>query len=668
MASSASAAAAPRPSTSSSSPNEAILRNALRYTISAREYAALHKYVLSKSKLVRRRAPTVEQVTRIMNGPSALPPSKASAASPPPTSPSKTDKKDRKDKNEKLPELTDPDTPRAILGADDFNARAVRHALRVFIASAAGLKLYEALQRKLFGKPKSKKEPLHKSPTVRLSLSLSAILLLYRLLFRFFTRLRTHLLDPAALPFRIRNPRTAAALTSAYAPAAGASLAGLALGIAPAQFRMTLAVMAVCRALEFAWNAAEDAGAIWGVDMVPVSVRSAVGAAAGAASSGVDKLIAGATMGANGVMLVPRPRARPWWWGSWMLQPIAFGQLLHAAVFDRDCFPMPYGNFIFNRTLPTDTYLHAAPADIPAAIAKNWPGPYEVLDAMAAMARAYWPPFSSPTLFPNKDVSQLLALPTVGAVSSSSSTSAAAAAAAAASSAAAIAAVTPLTSRAHPLIKSLSCATLHPDDPSCGRTFLTYWLRAFPAYARFFLVLYTALQLPRAGAVYHAPVQTIQRLIARALRSATFLTGSLSTAWASVCFFQAWLPRRVLPTQRFFLSGFVAGFWAWVERKHGRALFLYSARASLDSIWKVGVKRRWWRPASQGADVLVFVASLLVAGAVYERQASAVREPAWRKGVSWVRGEGWRDWAIEDEDEDEDEEGTDDAGAALKEE
>ncbi|CAK7212247.1 hypothetical protein SBRCBS47491_001395 [Sporothrix bragantina] len=664
MASSASAAAAPRPSTSSaasfssssssssphSAPNEAILRNALRYTISAREYAALHKYVLSRSKLVRRRAPTVEQVTRIMNGPSALPPSKAAtsprpsstrtnaSASSPPKSPSK---------KEKLPELTDPDTPRAILGADDFNARAVRHALRVFMASAAGLKLYEALQRKLFGKPKSKKEPLHKSTTVRLSLSLSAILLLYRLLFRFFTRLRTHLLDPAALPFRVRNPRTAAALTSAYAPAAGASLAGLALGIAPAQFRMTLAVMAVCRALEFAWNAAEDAGAIWGVDMVPVSVRSAVGAAAGAASSGVNKLVAGATMGANGVMLVPRPRARPWWWGSWMLQPIAFGQLLHAAVFDRDCFPMPYGDFIFNRTLPTDTYLHTAPADIPAAIAKNWPGPYEVCDALAAMARAYWPPFSSPTLFPNKDVSQLLALPTTSAAAAS----------------AAIAAVTPLTSRAHPLIKSLSCATLHPDDPSCGRTFLTYWLRAFPAYARFFLVLYTALQLPRAGAVYHAPVQAIQRLIARALRSATFLTGSLSTAWASICFFQAWLPRRVLPTQRFFLSGFVAGFWAWVERKHGRALFMYSARQSLDSVWRVGVKRRWWRPASEGADVLVFVASLLVAGAVYERQASAVREPAWRKGVSWVRGEGWRDWAIEEDDEDEVED-----ASALKEE
>ena len=152
MASSASAATAPKPAAlpGSTSPNETILRNALRYTISAREYAALHKYVLSKSKLVRRRAPTVEQVTRIMNGPSSLPPSKASTPRPSTSSGSAKSPS----KKDKLPELTDPDSPRAIIGADDFNARAVRHALRVFIASAAGLKLYEAVQRRLFGKPR----------------------------------------------------------------------------------------------------------------------------------------------------------------------------------------------------------------------------------------------------------------------------------------------------------------------------------------------------------------------------------------------------------------------------------------------------------------------------------------------------------------------------------
>lgn len=136
-----------------------------------------------------------------------------------------------------------------------------------------------------------------------MSLSLSSILFLYRLLFRFMTRLRNHLLNPQVEPFRRRNPRTTATLTSPYAPAIGASAAGLALGVLPSQqMRVSIAIYAMFRALEFGWNTCEGEGWLWGVK--------------------------------NG-----RKRERPWWFGSWMLQPFAFGQLLHAVVFDRDCFP-----------------------------------------------------------------------------------------------------------------------------------------------------------------------------------------------------------------------------------------------------------------------------------------------------------------------------------------
>lgn len=105
----------------------------------------------------------------------------------------------------------------------------------------------------------------------------------------------------------------------------------------------------------------------------------------------------------------------------------------------------------------------------------------------------------------------------------------------------------------------------------------------------------------------------------------------------------------MLATQRFFFGGFFAGLWAWVERRHGHDAFLYSARASVDSLWKVGVKRRWWR-AMKGGDVWVFVLALMVTGVVYERDATALREAHFRKGVSWVRGEGWRDWAIQEDE------------------
>lgn len=214
-------------------------------------------------------------------------------------------------------------------------------------------------------------------------------------------------------------------------------------------------------------------------------------------------------------------------------------------------------------------------------------------------------------------------------------------------------ALSPITSQAHPLITSLSCATLHPSDPLCSRTYLTFWLNSFPPTTRFFLILYSAITvLPRFKTLYHAPLSTLQAILARALRTSTFVTGAISTIWSTICFFQTYLPRHLLATQRFYLSGFLAGLWAWVERRHGRGVFLYTARASVDSLWKVGVKRRWWR-AMKGGDVWLFVAALMVTGVVYERDARAIREGQWRKGMSWVRGQGWRDWALEEEETEE---------------
>lgn len=241
-------------------------------------------------------------------------------------------------------------------------------------------------------------------------------------------------------------------------------------------------------------------------------------------------------------------------------------------------------------------------------------------------------PYISPTLFPEKET-----LPP------------------------SLSAVAPLTSSAHPIISSLSCATLHPSDPSCLTTYLHFWLGSFPPLARLFLGLYAAMALVPGGGrklLYHAPLATLQGVLARALRTSGFLTGALSTAWASICFFQQWFPRHFLPRLRFFLGGFAAGLWAWADRRKGRAVFLYSARASVDSLWKVGVKRRWWR-GMKGGDVWVFVAALMVTSVVYERDARAIRDAGWRRGVSWVRGTGFRDWSIE---EDEVEEAAEDEG------
>jgi hypothetical protein len=88
--------------------------------------------------------------------------------------------------------------------------------------------------------------------------------------------------------------------------------------------------------------------------------------------------------------------------------------------------------------------------------------------------------------------------------------------------------------------------------------------------------------------------------------------------------------------------------WGLVVRGDARGEFLYGARVSLDSLWKVGRKRGWWKGV-RGGDVGLFVASLMVINVVYERDARAIRGGAVRRVVSSLRGEGLRDWvAVED--------------------
>jgi hypothetical protein len=228
-------------------------------------------------------------------------------------------------------------------------------------------------------------------------------------------------------------------------------------------------------------------------------------------------------------------------------------------------------------------------------------------------------PFTSPILFPNSTT-----LPTT------------------------LSAISPITSPAHPLITSLTCATFHPSDPSCLRTYLTYWIRVFPPLTRFFTAIFLVLYLPSYKAFYRAPITTLNSLASTILRYSTFVAGSVGTSWGAICLFQQLFPKNFLATQRFFLGGMLGGVWGYVVRKQARGEFLYSARASLDSLWKVGRKRGWWR-GIRGGDVWLFVVSLMVVNLVYERDSRAIRSGVVRRGVSGLRGEGFRDFVGEEE-------------------
>ncbi|KAJ4316309.1 hypothetical protein N0V94_005518 [Neodidymelliopsis sp. IMI 364377] len=500
-----------------------VLRNALRYTISPREYQLLHQYLLSRAPAVKKRTINPRRYNAISKGP------------------------------------------------DDYGAAAVRASLRLGVATFAGLKTVELVKAKLLtrGTVQSRRQtsgPVWKSPNVRLSSSLALILLFHRLLRRFFVRVRESLLSNEARSFRKRNPRVSRSLTSRMAPAIGSSLAGFFLAVYPGdQLRVTIAIYIFTRALEFCYNYLEDRGYF---------------------------------------------KNKPSWVGSWMLMPIACGQLLHAFVFDRECFPASAGNQIMGIS---PEYIQQRPADSPPSL--RWPGAYDIVDGLAEISKQRWPPFVSPILFPNHET-----LPK------------------------SLTAISPITSPAHPAIKSLSCALLHPQDPSCLRTYVQYWIQAFPKIARFFTIVFGAMSIARYKAFVASPSAALNKLAKSVLRMSLFISGAIGTSWGSICLFQNIFPRNFLPTQRWFLGGFLGGLWAFLERKGGRGNFLYCTRMSIDSAWKVGVKRGWWRGIANG-DVLLFVLSLATVNVLYEISPRSVNSGVARKGLGVLRGEGWVDRA-----------------------
>lgn len=466
----------------------------------------------------------------------------------------------------------------------ESNVVALRSAFRVFVAVYVGFKGYEVVMRKLAerrgGSVAVSQSKGAKYGNARLALSFSSILLFHKLLHRFFKRLRTTLLEDNAAPFRQRNPKIADLLTSPSTPAVGAALSGIFLGISPSdQLRVTIAIYLFARSLEFSYNALESSGYLW----------------------------KSAEEGGKG---------KPWWFGSWMLMPFACGQLLHAFVFDRDCFPADYGRFILKRS---PEYIQTRPTSYPAD--KPWPGTFQIVDALAELSRLNWPPFISPILFPSaKDP-----LPSP------------------------VARVAPVTAGANPGLKHTSCALLHPREPSCTKTYLTYFAKALPGNLRFFALIYGAFALLGIRSAMKDPLLFANRLSERIVRMAVFITGAIGTSWASICFFNNVLPPRTLATQRLFLGGFIGGMWAFIARRKERGNFLYSARLSIDSLYKVGKKRGWWRGIRNG-DVLLFMASLALLDGVYQAKPDAVQGASIRKVMSVLRGEGWRD-AVEPKSE-----------------
>ncbi|KAL4871924.1 hypothetical protein BDV12DRAFT_194061 [Aspergillus spectabilis] len=495
-----------------------IVRNALRVSLSAKEYKILHDY-LQNSPSLQSKLPSPARFETITRSKSK------------------------------------------------YNEAAVRASLRVFLASGALMKLVDFVIGRIQKGPAQKKPrtTLLRSPNFRLSLSLSLMVLLHRLLHRFFVRLRSNLRTDEAQPFRERNPRISKALTSRYAPAVGASLAGLTLGICTQnQLRMTVAIFAATRGLESVYNVMDEKGWL---------------------------------------------KNRPWWFGSWLLMPASLAQLFHAFVFDRETTPKWLGNVILKYS---PSYFHGRPDTLPAQF--PWPEKDEVVDSIASIAKLRWPAFVSPILHP--------ATPNVLPSGLKS--------------------ISPITGPAHPSIPHLSCALLHPSSPSCGTALTHHLLLSVSALARLFTMITLARSLLNLKAWLNHPISTVNGLSKQVITQTAVLSAALGSAWGSLCLWNAAFPRSVLPTQRFYLSGALAGVPFAFLGNNSRGLFLYFFRLAVDSAWKAGVKRGLWKGGRAG-EVWLFVVAWAVLGSSLECRPNSVQGPAARKVLAWMRGEGFVD-------------------------
>lgn len=201
--------------------------------------------------------------------------------------------------------------------------------------------------------------------------------------------------------------------------------------------------------------------------------------------------------------------------------------------------------------------------------------------------------------------------------------------------------ISPITGPAHPLISSLSCALLHPTVPGCSTAFLHHILLTVPPLARFLTSVTLALSVLKLKSILAHPVSSANILSKRIIKFTAVLSAASGSAWASICLWHALLPRSVLPTKRFFLSGALGGL-PFFFLGNSRSTFLYFFRVAVESAWKTGVKNRLWKGV-KGGELWLFVLAWAVMGSVLEARPTAVQGQEVRKGLAWLRGDGFVD-------------------------
>lgn len=309
-------------------------------------------------------------------------------------------------------------------------------------------------------------------------------------------------------------------------------------------------------------------------------------------------------------------RATAWvpdWMGGAFFYAVGNGQLLWSFLFEPACFPESYGRVILARST---AYIPPRPQGLPSSI--PWPAPRDVADTIAQLSTptrtaAAYPSFKAPVLSaltPAKYPTSAYPL------------------------------VNPVLDYApvHPAHSRLLCAVLHPTEPSCARNFAAFFAHEWQASAKFVAAFTAVTQVLAYKKVLSDPETALFRFGLAVVQGATVISGSIGTAWGLTCFFQHYLPRKLLPQARYFLNGFLSSVFILAVPKTRRAqLGSYVTRQALDSSYAILRRRKLVRPIPQG-DTLLLALGLAVLSALYETQTKTKLESTIAKSLALLNG------------------------------
>ncbi|KAK6346468.1 hypothetical protein TWF730_010786 [Orbilia blumenaviensis] len=280
----------------------------------------------------------------------------------------------------------------------------------------------------------------------------------------------------------------------------------------------------------------------------------------------------------------------PWWFGSWTLFPFALAQLFKVLLNGEGDIPLIYHKALM--TFPSTGTDHV-----------RVPG-HQTLTQMADVARIRFPKFKSAILFPHKE--------NISEVTKS------------------------VFREAHPAIRHMSCAISHPKYVSCSGAWVAYCLRQFQMNAQLFSAFYSILFLSKLGSFRGSPWETISRLFNRTIKTSAFTTFAVATSWSALCLCQRLLPTKFLGPHVFYLSGFLGGLTAFIDRKESRLLFLDAARSAILSWWKSKRQPRYLH-RFLSPDVLLFMGSIAALNILYDFRPKAITSKGTRDMMRLLR-------------------------------